>query len=534
MVGDVSRVRIWLEWLVLQLQWTVLFVRESTARAWRQGWFTIGWVLVCGVFLGVAVASSPDQTTRRRQLSDSVRAYGEAHLWKHQQFALLQLMHLNPDDPQLRVDLAKNLEKQGQLERAARILAAMAPEESAGHPDAHYFRARQIQTIGSSRALSPEEERLLQFHLEQAVNSADYAVRAREQLAKVAGRRGDWEQAVAQLKVVAEEFPAANAALAEAYTHLNQLNQAASAAERSLLVYRQRLEANPRDEPARLAAAELLLRLSRPRDALELLEAGLPDDRASLSPPYRSLLSRSCLQLAGVIRPATAAGGANPSPASSESEVSTSPSMAPETPAAFDPERVLQLLQRALEYAPQDPYALEALAKFSLVDSPAAEQARQLLRDVLAAGKAPPVVHLVLGTAAVMRGNLDVAEVHLRQAYELDPALTVAANNLAYLLAQATPPQPERALDLINSAIEKDPQHPEFRDTRGIILLMVSRPQEALVDLELALRAFPQRATLHRRMAEAYTQLGDPEQAQRHEKLATQLDPPSNPTTTSP
>ena len=75
---------------------------------------------------------------------------------------------------------------------------------------------------------------------------------------------------------------------------------------------------------------------------------------------------------------------------------------------------------------------------------------------------------------------------------------------------------------MADAAAKALPQHPEIRETRGIILARLGRWSEALVDLEIALAAFPDRAHIHDSLADAYEHLGDPDMAARHRELAAQ------------
>ena len=93
------------------------------------------------------------------------------------------------------------------------------------------------------------------------------------------------------------------------------------------------------------------------------------------------------------------------------------------------------------------------------------------------------------------------------------------------MLAHADPPQTERALQLIEAALQAIPNHPEYHETRGQILLQLGRPKDAIQDLELALKAIPvtRRGGVHDGLARAYEALGDHDLAQRHRKLADEI-----------
>jgi predicted Zn-dependent protease len=94
------------------------------------------------------------------------------------------------------------------------------------------------------------------------------------------------------------------------------------------------------------------------------------------------------------------------------------------------------------------------------------------------------------------------------------------ANNMATLLTLSTPPELDRALAIIQSVVTNTPANPEFRDTRGQILLKLGRYQEAITDLEFALPSLKPAANTHKALAEAYQALGLSELAQEHLRLA--------------
>ena len=183
------------------------------------------------------------------------------------------------------------------------------------------------------------------------------------------------------------------------------------------------------------------------------------------------------------------------------------------------------MLQKALEYEPSNENALGRFAKFIRRSGPEAETARTVLKDALANGDAPAIVHLILGTLAASEGHLDEAQLHLEQASQLTPKAPQLLNNLAWVVARAEPPDLERALSLINAALELSPNHPEIRETRGQILASMERWKDALIDLEYALGSLRGRPQLHATLARIYTQLGDEDMAALHRKRVERLAP---------
>ncbi len=105
-------------------------------------------------------------------------------------------------------------------------------------------------------------------------------------------------------------------------------------------------------------------------------------------------------------------------------------------------------------------------------------------------------------------------------AFKAAPQMPYVANNMAMLLASDTPPDLERALATIQSVLPNAPGNPEFRDTRGKILLKLGRYQEAITDLEFALPWLQAPESTHKALAQAYQPLGLAQLAQEHLRLA--------------
>jgi tetratricopeptide (TPR) repeat protein len=179
----------------------------------------------------------------------------------------------------------------------------------------------------------------------------------------------------------------------------------------------------------------------------------------------------------------------------------------------------LGLLNRALQHVPRDPRLLTQLAKLALRDWERSDEAYTRLKELVAEGVAPAVVHLVLGTQALKKGELNEAKLHLLLANDRNPNMPVILNNLAWTLVHEDEPDLQRALQLAQAA-KRMSEHPEIYDTLGTILARMGRHREAIQELETALRAFPARPELHLRLADLYEQLGENELAAIHRRMA--------------
>jgi tetratricopeptide (TPR) repeat protein len=187
------------------------------------------------------------------------------------------------------------------------------------------------------------------------------------------------------------------------------------------------------------------------------------------------------------------------------------------------------LLEKGLEH---DPANVDLLVRFSNIirgGGAGADRARAALQTLLARGGATGPVRFALGLDAWEQGRAAEARLHWEEACRLSPHMPAFANNLAWILATGPDPDPARALETINPVIERWPNDLRFRDTRGQILARMQRWKEALPDLELALRVYPDSGELHKALAETYDHLDAPGMAAEHRKRAAGAGPNAKP-----
>lgn len=151
------------------------------------------------------------------------------------------------------------------------------------------------------------------------------------------------------------------------------------------------------------------------------------------------------------------------------------------------------------------------------------EKLRAILKRMLAIGQSTPLVHLCLGTDAILRDNFDDGIKHLRLEYQSDPSLMVAANNLAWALMQTQPPKLTEALQLVDSVLERQGDLAAVRETRGQVLLRLGRVDEAISELELALRELPTSVVTRESLITAYRLAGMDTVAAEHELILKHL-----------
>jgi Flp pilus assembly protein TadD len=130
------------------------------------------------------------------------------------------------------------------------------------------------------------------------------------------------------------------------------------------------------------------------------------------------------------------------------------------------------------------------------------------------------MAHFIRGTSAMMKNDLETATLHLELAAESLEMVPAVLNNLAVALATRDDRDLDRALILVDKAIERSPEQPYFFETRGQILLKLEQFQEAISSFEKAMPAEALAVQVHRGLATAYAALGQAELAQGHERIA--------------
>jgi tetratricopeptide (TPR) repeat protein len=450
-------------------------------------------VIVAGVVLaaGIWQTQKPKAALIDRYRTAVHRAFNADDLATAELF-VQKLLQLDDTNPEARYFAAIIARERGDEETAAEIVQELAPEVSAGYPPAHFWIASEMAE-GKERWSNTELDRLT-HHLETAATSSQLRVDARHMLGQVYAATGNLSKAIANFDSIIGERPELRLPVAHMLQLTGQSERALSELDKAIAHYQDLIESDPDNIIMRVALAKsLFLRGQFPRAVLVLRERFSDADG-----------DRCRAELASLFALQSDRG--------------------PNTQDAEAMSQRIELLQRALECDPECEEALKRVAVLSGLEDERGTLAQSLLKDALAAGRAPATVHLILGTKASLEGDQKLAQTHLEQALRLNPRMPQVLNNLAWVLVQDAEPDLERARLLADTAVAIWPSHPEFRATRGQILVRQERWESALLDLEIALRDLGSRENLHLALAEVYDQLGDAEQAALHRRRAEEIE----------
>jgi tetratricopeptide (TPR) repeat protein len=398
-----------------------------------------------------------------------------------------RLASLDRSRPDVLFGLAQTAQALGEQERAELLLSELAPPDQQGYGEAHLWRARRLLASSSPSASTRDAaERHLLHALDGDLEDREAA---HGLLGELYLNSGKLEQAEQHLLKAVPAKPQLRLRLAQLYALRGERDRARREGQLAVNFFRSWAQAELSQHQARLNWADAEIFLEDYQAAVEVLREGLTATGELL---YRAALARAYVSWSDFL-------GRDP---------------------AVNPGDQLALLEKALEYDPNQIDVTMRLWAFTRVRGDAVEKARAAVRRQLASGKASAITHLALGMDAWERGKQDEALVHLEQGYQLAPQMGVVGNNLAWVLANAQPPDLPRALALSNSVLERWPEDPMFRDTRGQIHVKMGHWKEALTDLQVALRGRPNDVALHRALAETYRRLEMPEMAAEHQRRA--------------
>jgi tetratricopeptide (TPR) repeat protein len=447
-------------------------------------------VLFCGL---VAMAEQDRNATLAVSYRERALDAFSAEDWERAEFFFRKAIVLDDFDDVAWYGLAELAEQAGDVAKTRVLMQRLAPNNGLGDPRAHFWVAKDI-AASQSKPLSKRAQREIIHHLTQTVDRLDEPDEALRSLAELHLARQELRLAVGYLERLAKSDPGLLANVGNLYLHLGQRPLADEFFRQARRHYQVALAADKGNSFYSLKWAEAEHALGDYGEAKQILLKALQEPDIALEDQAK--LEQTLVGVFVASYDATRGTDSN------------------------DSKLVLEELQTALVLVPNDPKILLCLADFAVQGNPESAVAKAELHRVIAAGKAPTEVHVLLGDAALKDEDHTVAIRHFEIVFQAFPESAEAANNLAWALSHAPNPDLARAEKLIADAHRKQPRHPEIRATRGYIFVQLGRKKEAVKELEFALRTFPNRTGLHASLAALYEELGDPDLAALHRKLA--------------
>lgn len=385
--------------------------------------------------------------------------------------------------------MAVLMEETERKERATELFRMLAPDDKRGHRASHR-RIAMLLANDIDAGSSPIDIQRLHWHLlsSDADKSPEMALAwGRYSLAIL-----DLEAAHRYFKIATDRYPELWQTLGAIEFQTGNTNAAISSFERSSVYLHEQLDQDPNDERIRINYAEVLMKLGRLDDARLVLEQGQrlqPDGRwqwllASLAVGYHDLKSTQ------------------------------------QTPLS----ELLGYLDTALKYEPNHGPALQRLMAYATANVEGNIELKTILARVVAEGEQPALAHLAMGNLCWIENDRKGALFHFERASSIRDDFAVILNNLAWLISHDDKnPDFDRALALVNVAIEEQPDNASFLDTRGTIHFLRKEWKPALDDLEKALSGVRDKRAVHEKLASIYQELGMKEISEQHQVLFQQI-----------
>lgn len=402
-------------------------------------------------------------------------------------------------DPETLFEVSELHEQLGDTERSSAMIELMAPEMVKG-----YWRAHQKQALKLapeiSRSTDAEVLRSAFWHLTHSGdNDRDELLRA---WAEYSLRVGDINRALRWLEKLSHSDPQQLFGVADLAWSLGDEETAHRSLEKASRVYAKSISLNPTSKSDRIYCALAFAKLQRMDKAIETMASGwrLTQDKDFADGIAELYILQFDL----------------------------------DTAQHRDPNSRFDVLMSALKWNSRNEQAHDrAIALFrSESSSELRNEIRQFVQALTIEQPGYEVSYFTLSTLEIIEGRTADAITTLRQVVALNPDLPPALNNLAWLLSEDPQPQGnqlgtmdhanalDHAIELARRAVALDPEHSSYRDTLGTILLKQDKLSEAVVELELALRDASNPTSIHRKLADAYRRLAQPDIAAGHELRA--------------
>ena len=381
----------------------------------------------------------------------------------------------------------------GQTQEASALMDKVAPLDTPVYAPAHL---QVVKSLISGTNASPQTNQIILAHLQHVMKLDPTSPDANEILGRYYFQKREWQLATKHLKPLVNEKPELYFVLVVAATELKDEQAALDWKKRALDYFQGAMKTSKgSDVKTRMLYTQALLLLDQYPKAVEVLVEGL---KLYGNEAYRYALADLYAQWAKNL-------------------------------ATKEPQQIgnrIDLIKQGLEIAPKNPKLLELLLAICRLEGAEAQTAHTLVTKMLAEGGSSGILHFIVGNDAWEHGDAELAKKHYAMAFEMAPEMPAVANNMALILTMGDHPDLPRALSLIQSVVEKLPEEPNIRDTRGGILLKLGRYKEAVTDLEFALPRLQSKAPTHAALAKAYEALGMQELAEAHKRLARELSTP--------
>lgn len=385
--------------------------------------------------------------------------------------------------------------------------------------DIHLFKGEALQAISTYGVITAEQP---------------HFIPARIRLATAHGLNGELDLAVQILQEVLQIDPVSREALL-AIARMHIARKDLPAAEAKLL---RLIEAHPEDPSTHIALGDFLVAAGKTARAEEIFREMIRHHPNTIAGYLRlARLQHAQNRTAEAVHTLEVGYAANPSANEILAELVRLQTLAKNHPHAiallkarlasvpFDPvawslagfvnadlgqfAEAEDALRMAIAIQPLWSAAHANLARLFLAQGKQGDAIRRL-EEGIAADPKNPALHLTLAQIHQQRRDWPAAIGAYERALESIPDLWIAANNLAFILAEtgASGVELDRAQALAERALEGRPNDPAFLDTLGWVCYKKGKLAQARVLIEQAVKAAPEEPILNYHLAAVLARLG--------------------------
>lgn len=395
------------------------------------------------------------------------------------EIAYRRLLTTEPFNQKARFYVAKVMERRGQLSQTRSLMQELAPLNSVGYAEAHAWLARDL-IKRAQRTKSPLPERELMHHLKANAEAPKSDPEMLMLQASILERQGNMAQAMISMEkaVSISEKHALNLALLYQRNSKGDLQKAT--AKRAQAYYAKELKKLD-DQTAEELREELVSQLGLSLALQDNLDQAIQVLAAAIRQDLPCLTIRNTLSSVYVFR--------------FQKQLDTVKRL-----------EALNLadLESAMSLAPANPLVAALVSQLLTLQSQQNPPLRAMLQRNITQGGSSAMLHLLLANEAILRSKFEEAVPHLEIALSHQPNNMTVLNNFALVLVSNAPPETDRALEMINKAIEVAGEVGELMDTKGQILVMAGQEIEAIRCFEKAIAQQPGRLKTRERLADLY------------------------------
>ena len=419
-------------------------------------------------------------------ISDSNTTVSEDEL-REVEFFCKRILSVDPKNQMAKYRLGMVRANQGQTDEAFAEMSQLTDM-----PQAH---AWLVKAILSTKVSGKEVEmKDLLAHLEMAKKWDKCDFRMPFYYARLLEKRGDLSKSAFILKQAVAAKPEYILELARFYERTKNIEGRIKAANEAEAYFFSKLNSDEEKESDRLSLADAKILANRPEEAADILEEGL-----KRNPNLEKTRDQLCkIQLFLY--------------ANSGHEDENGNMVLDQS-----------LLEKAALTAPNNLEVTSEIGKLVNLSIKPTEVLSEILKKQLELKTASAKSLLFMGDECYIQGDLKGAMKYWESALEKEPTDCTVLNNIASCLVKISPPNVDRAIELITKANSILPDNPDILDTWGEIMLAANRPKEAIPKFEKAIRLDKSRMETRKKIIVAYEACGMKEMADAQSKVILTL-----------